>query len=454
MRPLLLLGCALLATGCVSGRQLMADAEVISTDVERARRNGAMQCAPVDLAQAEAHLEFGQGELNQGNSGRAAEHIELASAAAKRALEASRNCASKQVVVEDGSGPVVVKVTPSDRDGDGILDDVDQCPDEPEDMDGFQDQDGCPDLDNDGDGVLDSEDRCPLAYGPAETQGCPAVDMPDADGDGIPDHLDKCPNAAEDMDGFEDDDGCPDPDNDGDGLLDSVDKCPDVAGPPTNYGCPIVDADGDGINDDVDQCPNEPEDMDGFEDEDGCPDIDNDNDGIPDTLDKCPNEAGIAELQGCPDKDSDGDGIPDRLDACPDQPGIEAEKGCPKQYATIVVKQDKIEIKQQINFRSGSASITGKGSAAVIDDVAQAMADNPQIRKLRIEGHTDSQGSASSNLKLSQRRAEAVMLALIKRKVDPARMIAIGYGEEQPIEDNSTAAGRAANRRTEFTIVE
>src|SRR5690606_41894119 len=76
MRPLLLLGCALLATGCVSGRQLMADAEVISTDVERARRNGAMQCAPVDLAQAEAHLEFGQGELNQGNSGRAAEHIE------------------------------------------------------------------------------------------------------------------------------------------------------------------------------------------------------------------------------------------------------------------------------------------------------------------------------------------------------------------------------------------
>ncbi len=444
---------SILASSCVSGRQLMADAEVISTDVDRARRNGALQCAPVDLAQAEAHLEFGQGELGQGNSGRASEHIRIAGEAAKRALDASRTCASKQVVVSDGS-PVVVKVAPSDRDGDGILDDQDQCPNEPEDFDGFQDEDGCPDLDNDGDGILDGADRCPLAYGPLENAGCPEVQAADSDGDGIPDDQDKCPYQPEDMDGFEDEDGCSDIDNDGDGLLDSADRCPNEAGPPTLYGCPNLDKDGDGIPDAADKSPNEPEDMGGFEDEDGCPDIDNDKDGFPDTLDKCPNEPGIPELSGCPDKDSDGDGIVDRFDACPDVPGIESEKGCAKTYKTIVVKKDKIEIKQQINFGSGSAKIIGKSSNDVLDDVANAMKDNPQIRKLRIEGHTDSQGSDTSNLKLSQRRADAVMLALIKRKVDPARMIAIGYGEEQPIADNATAAGRATNRRTEFTIIE
>lgn len=452
-KVLLVASLSLLASGCVSGRQLMADAEVISTDVERARRNGALQCAPVDLAQAEAHLEFGQGELGQGNSGRAADHIQIAAEAAKRALDASRNCASKQVVVNDGS-PVVVKVAPSDQDGDGVLDEQDQCPGEPEDMDGFQDDDGCPDLDNDGDGILDSSDRCPLAYGSLEDGGCPKVEATDGDGDGIPDDQDKCPYQPEDMDGFEDEDGCPDIDNDKDGLLDAADKCPNEAGPPTLYGCPNLDQDGDGVPDAADKCPNEPEDKDGFEDDDGCPDIDNDKDGFPDTLDKCPDEAGIPELSGCPDKDTDGDGIVDRLDACPDVAGVAAEKGCAKAYKTIVVKKDKIEIKEQINFATGSARITGKSSNNVLDDVAAAMADNPQIKKLRIEGHTDSQGKDTSNLKLSQRRADAVMLALIKRKVDPVRMIAIGYGEEQPIEDNSTKAGRAANRRTEFTIIE
>jgi outer membrane protein OmpA-like peptidoglycan-associated protein len=140
----------------------------------------------------------------------------------------------------------VAGVVDADRDGDGIRDSRDECPDDPEDHDAFEDEDGCPDLDNDADGVPDLDDVCPLV--------------------------------PEDRDGFEDDNGCPDPDNDGDGLLDSVD-----------------------------QCPNDAEDEDGFEDEDGCPDPDNDQDGILDREDACPDEPetfnDYADEDGCPDSE-------------------------------------------------------------------------------------------------------------------------------------------------------
>ncbi len=133
-----------------------------------------------------------------------------------------------------------------DTDHDGLLDSRDRCPKEPEDFDGFEDTDGCPDLDNDK--------------------------------DGIPDAKDSCPNHAEDFDGFQDEDGCPELDNDGDRIPDAADKCP-----------------------------NDPEDWDGFDDEDGCPDLDNDQDGIPDAQDLCPDEPetvnGYADSDGCPDSD-------------------------------------------------------------------------------------------------------------------------------------------------------
>ncbi len=131
----------------------------------------------------------------------------------------------------------------------------------------------------------------------------------DEDGDGIDDRVDKCPNEAEDKDGFEDADGCPDPDNDQDGILDAVDQCPlvpeDLDGFEDADGCPDPDNDNDGILDKDDKCPNEPEDFDGFEDRDGCPDPDNDGDGIPDTDDLCPlspeNKNGFEDQDGCPD---------------------------------------------------------------------------------------------------------------------------------------------------------
>jgi OOP family OmpA-OmpF porin len=170
-----------------------------------------------------------------------------------------------------------------DKDHDGVPDDVDQCPDIPEDIDGFEDSDGCPDLDNDDDGILDKDDACPNVKGvkdpdPAKN-GCPrapAAPVSDRDHDGIPDNLDQCPDQPEDRDGFQDADGCPDPDNDGDGIPDSVDACPDVPGEPSTdprrNGCPNPDHDGDTFDDDVDKCPMEAEVFNGIKDDDGCPD--------------------------------------------------------------------------------------------------------------------------------------------------------------------------------------
>ncbi|MCP3098635.1 OmpA family protein [Myxococcus sp. K15C18031901] len=461
----------LLTLSCVSGSKLRADTQVLAADVERARRSGALRCAPVELATAEAHLDFAKGELSQGNSGRAAFHVREADTAVDRALELSKNCGPRQVLVRERPEPqqpqpqqpqvqepqpqqpqVVVRIEETDSDGDGVLDKDDPCPDQAEDKDGFQDADGCPDPDNDNDGILDVNDKCPDLAGVAENQGCPAEAPKDRDGDGIVDPLDKCPDQPEDKDGFQDEDGCPDLDNDNDGIVDTADKCPNEAGSMQNMGCP--DRDGDGVNDSADKCPDEPEDKDGFQDEDGCPDLDNDADGLADAQDKCPNEAGPPENSGCPDKDTDNDGVVDRLDACVDQPGTKEERGCPKVYKNVVIKRDRIEIKKQILFGSGSAKIIGKQSTAILDDVAAALRDASWIKKIRIEGHTDSLGKDETNLKLSQKRADAVLAQLLRRGIDPGRLEAVGFGETRPIGLNTTKAGRAQNRRTEFNIVD
>jgi hypothetical protein len=171
---------------------------------------------------------------------------------------------------------------PHDLDEDGVKDDFDGCPDIPEDVDGFEDSDGCPDIDNDQDGLIDREDACPNVAGVAspdpKKNGCPGAPEPpkDSDGDGIDDAKDKCPNEAEDKDGFEDEDGCPDPDNDGDGVNDRDDACPIVKGQPSTdparNGCPDPDRDGDTILNEEDKCPEQAEVFNGVDDTDGCPD--------------------------------------------------------------------------------------------------------------------------------------------------------------------------------------
>jgi OOP family OmpA-OmpF porin len=288
-----------------------------------------------------------------------------------------------------------------DRDGDGYKDDVDQCPDDPEDFDHFQDEDGCPEPDNDRDGILDVDDECPLVPedhdGDADEDGCPEGTIGDRDGDGILDNVDQCPDDPEDRDGFEDENGCPDPDNDKDGILD-------------------VD----------DMCPNDPEDKDNFEDQDGCPDPDNDRDRILDKDDACPNDPetynGYQDEDGCPDKGS------------------------------VIIEENEIIILEKIYFATDSAEILPK-SFPIVDAVAATMVGNPQITLVEIQGHADERGTDEYNIRLTSDRAASVRQALIQRSVDASRLRSAGYGERCPVDPSHNAVAWEKNRRVEFKII-
>lgn len=236
---------ALVIGSCTQVSTMRGDIEGLTKVASQAERNGAIRCAPRELALAKSHLEFASVELDQGFVLRAKDHMQIAEANAHAAYELSppQKCAERGFVEE-------VAPKPGDKDGDGYLDPEDKCPDDPENYNGYQDEDGCP-------------------------------DDPDTDGDGIPDSKDSCVLDPEDKDGYLDDDGCPEPDNDLDGILDANDK----------------DSTGK-------SCANDPEDPDGYEDADGCPEPDNDNDKVVDLEDQCPNEPGPAggDKPGCPKK--------------------------------------------------------------------------------------------------------------------------------------------------------
>jgi outer membrane protein OmpA-like peptidoglycan-associated protein/opacity protein-like surface antigen len=251
----------------------------------------------------------------------------------------------------------------------------------------------------------------------------------DADNDGLEDDRDACPRAAEDFDGFQDEDGCPDYDND-----------------------------EDGVPDDVDGCPLDPEDRDGFQDEDGCPDPDNDGDGIIDARDGAPDEAedmdGFEDEDGVPDPDNDQDGVLDAADQCPDTPlGVEVdENGCPLPEPEPDANMQAMDAGgltlEGVTFRSGSAQIL-PSSLEVMQRVADSLKASPDVR-VEVRGHTDATGGAETNRQLSHRRAMAVRDVLIQLGISPSRITAVGYGEDYPIASNETREGRAANRRVEL----
>jgi OOP family OmpA-OmpF porin len=295
-----------------------------------------------------------------------------------------------------------------DRDGDGIKDDIDKCPDDPEDMDDFEDEDGCPDPDNDRDGILDKDDKCPnepeTKNGFEDEDGCPDSLDTDRDGDGIPDRVDKCPDDPEDKDGFEDEDGCPDPDNDKDGI-------------------PDVD----------DLCPNDPEDMDGFEDKDGCPDPDNDKDRILDKDDKCPNQ-------------------PETYN------GFEDEDGCPDK-SRVLIKKGKLLVLDKIYFETAKAVIKPM-SFPILDAIAATLKGNPQILLLEVQGHADERGNDDYNMRLTEDRAAAVKTYLTEHGIDADRLQSHGYGETKPAlkPDGMPCTAHnegcwSLNRRVEFIIL-
>jgi outer membrane protein OmpA-like peptidoglycan-associated protein len=214
------------------------------------------------------------------------------------------------------------------------------------------------------------------------------------------------------------------------------------------------DRDHDGLSDAMDVCPDAAEDLDGFQDADGCPDPDNDQDGVPDTIDRCPNQSegnarGYQHGDGCPRPDADSDGVPDAVDRCPTQPGAAANEGCPRlRYRGLEVLQQSLRLSEPVIFEEDTAVIRSV-SFPVLDMVAQALLDHPEI-KLEIQGHTDSQGDAQHNMNLSQQRADAVLAYLVQHGIDPARLTAQGYGETRPMESNRTSQGRDINRRIEL----
>jgi OOP family OmpA-OmpF porin len=303
----------------------------------------------------------------------------------------------------------------------------------------------------------------PVVRGVAVLEWAPSVPPPDRDHDGVLDKDDACP----DVPGVKSTDplanGCPLPeDRDKDGVLDKDDACPDVPGvktddPKTN-GCPLPeDRDHDGVLDKDDACPDEP----GIATDDpktnGCRPSDRDKDGILDKYDACPDVPGVKtedpKTNGCPpDPDRDKDGIPNEQDACPDQPGKPnpdpKKNGCPQAF----VQAGQIKILDQVKFKTGSAQIIGKQSEDVLQAVLSVLKEHPEIKKVRIEGHTDNRGAAAMNKKLSAARAASVLKWLVVHGVVAVNLTSEGFGPDRPIDSNETEEGRQENRRVEFHI--
>jgi OOP family OmpA-OmpF porin len=316
----------MLTLACSQGPALRGRIRGLTTTVEDAIKNGAMRCAPRELAIAKSRLEFAEIDLNQGELASAEVHLARAEPNAQAALAMSPpdRCTSREFVE--------VEPPAQDTDGDGIVDSRDSCINEPEDKDGYLDDDGCPDPDNDADGIIDAKD--------------------------------KCPNQPEDVDGFQDDDGCPDPDNDGDQIADFEDHCPNTPG-----------------------------------------------------------------VRG-------GD-----------------RPGCPKKNALVVVTEKEIRITQQIQFEFNKAVIRPGISYKILDEVVGVLNDNPTI-DLEVQGHTDNVGGDAYNMTLSQARADSVRTYLLTSGIQAARLVAKGYGFHQPLVPNTTAANRELNRRVQFIRTE
>ncbi len=273
--------------------------------------------------------------------------------------------------------------------------------------------------DADRDRVSDEADKCPNtpAAEAVDAGGC-SPGQRDADNDAVIDNLDRCRGtpAGESVDA----EGCSasQKDDDKDGVMNIADRCPDtVAGEQVDEaGCAATqrDADSDAVLDAADQCPDTPA---------GSP----------------------VDPRGCP-RDSDADKIPDGLDTCPNTPNGQAvdEKGCP----VLFERGARSVLLRGVTFQTGKAILTPEAQA-VLKDVAGQLAASPEYR-VQVSGYTDNTGSRATNLRLSRARAQAVEQFLEANGVSPAQVTSKGFGPDNPVASNRTAAGRSQNRRVEL----
>lgn len=185
-----------------------------------------------------------------------------------------------------------------------------------------------------------------------------------------------------------------------------------------------------------------------------CPDLDFDNDGVKNRDDACPTEYGPKENQGCPWPDTDGDTLIDRFDNCPTERGPVENQGCPwSKKQLVVIKPERLEILDKVYFEFDKATLLPE-SFPLLTQVAAVILAHPELKVVRVDGHTDNIGGAAYNKDLSTRRAESVRTFLIQQGVAPERLSFQGFGFERPIATNDTEEGRGENRRVEFLIID
>jgi len=248
----------------------------------------------------------------------------------------------------------------------------------------------------------------------------------DTDADGIVDRLDKCPEEVEDVDLFDDTDGCPDLDNDNDEVADAKDRCP-----------------------------LEPEDKDKFEDDDGCAEKDNDNDGIVDAMDKCATEAedkdGFQDADGCPEPDNDADGIVDGQDRCPNEKevinGNQDDDGCPdKGISLVLITLDRLDLMESIQFAKEKLKPT---SYNLLGQIGATLRAHPEILRVRIGVHVSSSGDDEKDQQLSDKRGQVVREWLVQWGIADKRLDVRGFGSTKPL-----GGSAAANERIDIVIME
>ncbi|MCB9746301.1 MAG: OmpA family protein [Alphaproteobacteria bacterium] len=220
------------------------------------------------------------------------------------------------------------------------------------------------------------------------------ADVTRDDGDGVDGDADQCPRAREDIDGFKDDDGCPDADNDGDGWVDAADACPDEAGGPRSTdGCvPFIDDDNDGVEDSGDQCLGQAETKNGHRDDDGCPDV------------------------------------------------------------AVSLSGDRIAFGEPVVLFTPGAVDLAEGAELALSEIAWLLSKHPEITGLEVGAHVEAVGSTRAATKLTQAQADAVVAALVQLGVAEGRLSAKGYGRSQPVASGSTEEAHAQNRRVEFKV--